>query len=124
MPYFTIVVYSLYNKLLNKFSCYYFIIFIIVRSDIKENQEKPTVTLYTKDPCPLCDELKTELAPFMPHVQFETVDITKKDNVRWLRLYRYDIPVLFFNGQFLCKHRLNVDLLIQKLKEFDTNKIK
>jgi hypothetical protein len=36
-----------------------------------------------------------------------------------LRLYRYDIPVLFLNGQFLCMHRLNVGLLGQRLKELE-----
>lgn len=75
------------------------------------------ITLYTKEPCPLCEELKIELEPYMKQIQFETVDITLRENLRWLRLYRYEIPVLFFNGQYLCKHKLNKVLLEQKLKE-------
>lgn len=81
---------------------------------------RPKLTLYTRDPCPLCDELKAELSPYMKSVDFETVDIAKKENVRWLRLYRYEIPVLFFNGEFLCKHRLNEDLLKRKLQDYDS----
>ncbi|KAF7268133.1 acetyl-CoA acetyltransferase 1 isoform X1 [Rhynchophorus ferrugineus] len=81
------------------------------------SDQLPTLTLYTRDPCPLCDELKADLQPYMQHVEFETVNIATKENVRWLRLYRYEIPVLFLNGEFLCKHRLNKGLLERRLKE-------
>ncbi|XP_030767943.1 acetyl-CoA acetyltransferase, mitochondrial isoform X2 [Sitophilus oryzae] len=77
----------------------------------------PKLTLYTRDPCPLCDELKAELSPYMHLVEFETIDIASKENVRWLRLYRYEIPVLFLNNEYLCKHRLNKSLLEKKLNE-------
>lgn len=73
--------------------------------------------MYTKNPCPLCDEIKLELQPYLSRCNLETVDITRKENVRWLRLYRYEIPVLFFNGQYLCKHRLDINLLEQRLTE-------
>ncbi|XP_063908734.1 acetyl-CoA acetyltransferase, mitochondrial isoform X1 [Zophobas morio] len=79
--------------------------------------ETPKLTLYTKDPCPLCDEVKEKLRLFSDRIHVETVNITQKENVRWLRMYRYEIPVLFLNGQYLCKHSLNVNLLEQKLKE-------
>lgn len=79
----------------------------------------PKLTLYTKDPCPLCDELKLQLEPFLKRCTLETVDITRKENLRWLRLYRYEIPVLFFNGEYLCKHKLDDILLEKKLKSFE-----
>jgi glutaredoxin len=76
--------------------------------------------MYTKDNCQLCDELVAELdAHFGGKYTMEKVDITEKDNLKYLRLYRYDIPVLFLNGQFLCMHRLNVGLLGQRLKELE-----
>lgn len=84
------------------------------RSEEKPN-EKPILTLYTKTPCPLCDELVAELAPFMDQLQLEKVDITKPENRKYLKLYRNDIPVLHFNGEFLCMHRLDTERLIEKL---------
>ncbi|XP_060525415.1 acetyl-CoA acetyltransferase, mitochondrial isoform X2 [Cylas formicarius] len=77
----------------------------------------PTLTLYTKDPCQLCDELKVDLESYKNVVRVETVDISKKQNLRWLRLYRYEIPVVFLNGEFLCKHRLDKELFERKLSE-------
>ncbi|XP_044757884.1 glutaredoxin-like protein C5orf63 homolog [Coccinella septempunctata] len=82
--------------------------------------ELPKLTLFTKDPCPLCDDVKAELKPYLNRVTFETVDITKKENLRWLRLYRNDIPVLFLNGQYLCKHRLDEDLFLQRLEYLES----
>ncbi|KAJ8971115.1 hypothetical protein NQ317_018673 [Molorchus minor] len=79
----------------------------------------PTLTLFTRVPCPLCDVLKIELKSYLSRVNFETVDISKKENLRYLRLYRYEIPVLFLNGQYLCKHRLDKTLLEQKLSEIE-----
>lgn len=57
-----------------------------------------------------------ELEPYKDRIIIEKVDISQKENLRWLRLYRHDIPVLFLNGQFLCMHRLNKDLLDKRLQ--------
>jgi hypothetical protein len=57
---------------------------------------------------------------FGGRVEIEKVDLMDKENVRYLRLYRYDIPVAFFNGQFLCMHRLNEGLLRRKLEAIET----
>lgn len=84
--------------------------------------DMPVVTLYTKDPCPLCDEVKLKLLPYLDRCKLETIDITKKENVRWLRLYRYEIPVLFFNGQYMCKHVLDENILIQRLQPVEYNR--
>lgn len=93
----------------------------LIRIDQSWANKRPKLSLYTRDPCPLCDELKAELAPYLELVDFETVDISKKENLRWLRLYRHEIPVLFFNGEFLCKHRLNEELLRQRLNVMQQN---
>ena len=78
---------------------------------------KPRLILYTKDPCPLCDELKVELEPYLNQVEFSCVDITALGNERWNKLYRYEIPVLFLEGHFLCKHRLDRFSLEKRLEE-------
>ncbi|XP_076750892.1 acetyl-CoA acetyltransferase 1 isoform X2 [Xylocopa sonorina] len=78
----------------------------------------PTLTLYTKHPCPLCDVLKDELRlRFNGRYQLQEIDITAPGNEQYLKLYEYEIPVLFLEGQFICKHRLDSDLLEKKLLE-------
>lgn len=79
----------------------------------------PIITLFTKDPCPLCDELVEELKPFEGRYRLEKIDITKKENLKYLRIFRMDIPVLHLNGQFLCMHRLNHHLLERRLDEIE-----
>ncbi|CAG9562597.1 unnamed protein product [Danaus chrysippus] len=83
----------------------------------------PVLTFYTKDPCQLCDIVMEELSPYKDKLIIEKIDITKKENVRWLRLYRHDIPVLFLNGKFLCMHRLNHGLLERRLQIIEQEKI-
>lgn len=56
-----------------------------------------------------------ELEPFQNRIEIKKIDITGKENLRWLRLYRNDIPVLFLNEQFLCMHRLDKNLLERRL---------
>ncbi|KAH8298180.1 hypothetical protein KR018_010562 [Drosophila ironensis] len=76
----------------------------------------PVLTLYTRDPCPLCDELVQQLEEQFPgQYRLDKVYIDRKENVRFLRLFRHDIPVLFLNGQFLCMHRLNEEALRERL---------
>lgn len=80
---------------------------------------KPTLTMYTKDNCSLCDVLADQLAPFRDRIIFEKVDITREENKNYFDKYRYDIPVLHINGQYLCKHRLDAQKLAAKLNEFE-----
>ncbi|XP_022229349.2 uncharacterized protein LOC111078796 [Drosophila obscura] len=76
----------------------------------------PLLTLYTKEPCPLCDDLVAQLEhKYAGKFRLEKVYIDRKENVRFLRLFRHDIPVLFFNGQFLCMHKLNEEALHERL---------
>nr|QLI61990.1 acetyltransferase 2 [Streltzoviella insularis] len=82
----------------------------------------PVLTFYTKDPCPLCDIVMEELEPYKDRIIIEKVDITEKNNLRWLRLYRHDIPVLFLSGQFLCMHRLDKLLLERRLQAIEEKK--
>lgn len=76
----------------------------------------PLLTLYTREVCPLCDDLVAQLHEEFPNeFELKKVFIDRKENVRYLRLFRYDIPVLFLNGQFLCMHKLNVKVLRDRL---------
>ncbi|CAK9831206.1 Acetyl-CoA acetyltransferase, mitochondrial [Anthophora retusa] len=82
----------------------------------------PLLTLYTKHPCPLCDILKNELRlRFSGRYQLREIDITAAENEEYLKLYKYEIPVLFLEGQFLCKHRLDSELLERKLQSISSS---
>ncbi|GLG97783.1 Uncharacterized protein GBIM_04470 [Gryllus bimaculatus] len=79
----------------------------------------PTLTLYTKHPCSLCDTLKEDLKPFADRFLFQEVDIEAPENKRWKKIYRYEIPVLFLENQFLCKHKLDTCLLQHRLQQLE-----
>ena len=79
----------------------------------------PTLTLYTKDQCSLCDVAKEVLQPHWHLFNFEEVDIEAEGNEKWWDLYCYDIPVFHLSGKFLMKHRVNTSLLLRKIKEYN-----
>ncbi|XP_022655301.1 glutaredoxin-like protein C5orf63 homolog [Varroa jacobsoni] len=76
--------------------------------------KKPVLTLFTKDVCPLCEKAKLEIADFLPHVEFQIVDIEKDPEL--YSKYKYDIPVFHLNGKFLFKHRANKEVLGKALR--------
>ncbi|XP_075456563.1 glutaredoxin-like protein C5orf63 homolog isoform X2 [Ascaphus truei] len=85
-------------------------------------KEKPVLTLFTKDPCPLCVEAKDMLVPYMDRFVLEEVDITRAENSAWYERYKHDIPVFHLNGQFLMMHRVNLKKLeryLEKLEQQD-----
>uniref|UniRef100_A0AAV2JCZ6 Glutaredoxin-like protein n=1 Tax=Knipowitschia caucasica TaxID=637954 RepID=A0AAV2JCZ6_KNICA len=81
----------------------------------------PVLTLFTKDPCPLCDEAKELLQPFTHRIVFETVDITKPENKRFWVQYRYHIPVFHLNGTEIMRHRLDPHRLEELLKQVENH---
>nr|XP_029136989.1 glutaredoxin-like protein C5orf63 homolog [Labrus bergylta] len=80
----------------------------------------PTLTLFTKDPCPLCDDAKEELEPLKHRFVLQQVDITLPENSVWWDRYRYDIPVFHLNGRFVMKHRVDAILLEKLLTDAET----
>ena len=73
--------------------------------------DKPTVRLFTKAGCTLCDVAKEVLAGAAverPHT-LEAVDITDADNAVWFDKYKYDIPVLHIDGKYWAKHRITAE---------------
>ncbi|CAI5694989.1 unnamed protein product [Oreochromis niloticus] len=77
----------------------------------------PTLTLFTKDPCPLCNEAKEQLQPFRHRLVLQQVDISLPENRLWWDRYRWDIPVFHLNGQFVMKHRVDTALLDKLLQD-------
>ncbi|KAG8276178.1 Acetyl-CoA acetyltransferase, mitochondrial [Homalodisca vitripennis] len=80
----------------------------------------PRLSLLTKNPCPLCEELKQDLSPYLSRLTVVSVDISQPQNAHLRALYRYEIPVLFLEGQYVCKHRLDRDALERLLYQLET----
>ena len=85
----------------------------------EESRPLPILTLYTKNPCPLCDQAKAQLNPFRQRFRLKEVDITLDENQKWFGLYRYEIPVFYLEGKFLCKNRIDLDMLDSALKQLE-----
>lgn len=100
-----------------------FYLVTFLRGDDIGEDSLPVITIYTHEHCSLCDDLVEELeVNFHGRYQLMKVDITKRENLKYLQLYRLDIPVCFLNGQFLCMHRLNSDLLSKRLEVIKNSK--
>jgi len=79
--------------------------------------DAPTVRLFTKSGCTLCDVAKGVLADAAaerPHT-LEAVDITDADKGEWYEKYKYDIPVLHIDGAYWAKHRITLDESLEAL---------
>ncbi|XP_048971978.1 glutaredoxin-like protein C5orf63 homolog isoform X2 [Canis lupus baileyi] len=79
----------------------------------------PVLTLFTKDPCPLCDEAKETLEPYKNRFILQEVDITLPENSAWYERYKFDIPVFHLNGQFLMMHRADISKLEKQLQKLE-----
>ncbi|KAL3049706.1 hypothetical protein OYC64_009040 [Pagothenia borchgrevinki] len=77
----------------------------------------PTLTLFSKDPCPLCDEAKEQLEPLRHRFVLQQVDISLPQNAVWRQRYALDIPVFHLNGRFVMKHRVDLQLLDSLLRD-------
>lgn len=82
-------------------------------------EDAPTVKLYTKAGCTLCDVAKEVLqkaSEERPHT-LEAVDITDEANSAWWGKYKYDIPVLHVDGKYWAKHRISLEDSLEALKQ-------
>lgn len=46
----------------------------------------------------------------IPHI-LDVVDITEPSNKKWFDLYRYEIPVLHYEGREIMRHRIDLERL-------------
>ena len=68
----------------------------------------PTIELFTKEGCTLCDDAKAVLDALRADAPHSLVagDITDKDKTELWDKYKYDIPVLAIDGVYWTKHRV------------------
>jgi glutaredoxin len=72
-------------------------------------REKPTVIIYSRPGCHLCDEAKQTIAAAGCPDEYTLYEINIESDPDLLRRYQYDIPVITINGIETFKHRLSVE---------------
>ena len=95
--------------------------FASVTGTVYESDEPdaPTVKLFTKEGCTLCDKVKDVLISVresQPH-SLEQVDITDEAHEEYFDKYKWDIPVLHVNDNYWIKHRIDEDEAVNGLVE-------
>ena len=85
----------------------------------RANHSLPRLTLYTKGYCPLCDKAVADLEYLAHRFELEKVFIDQKGNEKYFHKYKYDIPVFFFDDNFLMCHRANGPLLESVLEKYE-----
>jgi glutaredoxin len=82
-----------------------------------QEENAPMITLFTKEACSLCDEVKEVLLDAqIPAHSLQQVDITDADKRHYWETYKYDIPVVHVNGMYWTKHRLTVQEAMEGLQ--------
>lgn len=75
--------------------------------------------VYSRRGCHLCEQLLEELLPLVDgRADLEIRDIDTRDD--WRRAYDTRVPVLEYDGAFVCQYHLDRDALAPILKLLDT----
>ncbi|KAK9454819.1 hypothetical protein V1511DRAFT_369972 [Dipodascopsis uninucleata] len=59
----------------------------------------PSLTLFSRSPCGLCDKAKESIlraSKSVPSFHYTEIDIVKQENQEWFDSYAYDVPVIHF----------------------------
>lgn len=67
----------------------------------------------------MCEEAKESLSPLSHRFSLREIDITDDGNEDLYDKYKFEIPVFFLEKKFLCKNRIEVEMLEQRLREFE-----
>ena len=75
----------------------------------------PTLTVYTRSGCHLCEDMLRELESFQRQHEF-SLNVVDIDADSYLQLrYGERVPILAAGEQEICHYRLNTDLLLNYL---------
>jgi hypothetical protein len=60
------------------------------------------LTVYSRDECPLCDELLAELLPWAAQrgIPVDVVDVDS--DPQWIRRYGHKVPLVDWSGETVC----------------------
>ncbi|HET9917599.1 MAG TPA: glutaredoxin family protein [Candidatus Binatia bacterium] len=75
----------------------------------------PKLTLYSRNDCCLCDEMKAVIrqAAAMASFDFEEIDIDTNSELR--ERYNDQVPILFIDGRKAFKYRVTVKQLANRI---------
>jgi len=76
----------------------------------------PKLTLYSRQGCCLCDEMKAVIRSVSAQIPIELQEIDIDADAALGALYDDEVPVLFIDGRKAFKYRATVDGLTRKLK--------
>ena len=77
----------------------------------------PTLTLYTRRDCRLCDEMKTVVRAVAATLPLTCKDVDVDGDPRLAQAYGRDVPVLLADGREIARHRVTAARLRQLLAE-------
>ena len=70
----------------------------------------PTVRVYSRQGCHLCEQLIEEIIPLVrDRAELEILDIDTRED--WRQLYGTRVPVVEIDGRVLCEHTLDKNAL-------------
>ncbi len=75
------------------------------------------VDIYSKPACSLCDEALAVLERVQARIPFDLRVIDIRQSPTLFEAHRYDIPVVFIDGEFAFKHRLDEAELETRLRQ-------
>ena len=69
--------------------------------------DKPQVTLYTRDRCHLCDEVKRQLTLLRREADFEIREVNVDESGELRKRYGERVPVVAINGREAFDYRID-----------------
>lgn len=74
----------------------------------------PAIRVYSRRGCHLCEELIEALAPLVRgRLEVEVCDIDTRAD--WRERYDTEVPVVEYDGEFVCKYHLDRDAIVRIL---------
>ncbi|MBI2956144.1 MAG: glutaredoxin family protein [Acidobacteria bacterium] len=75
------------------------------------------LTLYTRGSCHLCEEAKAALKPLLREFNLALHEVDVDSQPELAAQFGEEVPVVFFAGRKVAKHRVDVKQLRRRLQE-------
>jgi glutaredoxin len=81
------------------------------------NPDIPTITLFTRPNCHLCDSARHVIEQAAQRTRFnlEIINIDAEGQQHWLDQYDHHVPVIHIHGREIARHKLDPGTLRQHL---------
>ena len=76
----------------------------------------PTVVLYTRKDCHLCEEAKSALETVSRRLAIRVEEVDVDLHAFLKRTYSDEVPVVWIRGIKICKYRVDEKMLLRRLK--------